>query len=627
MDLQVHRFPRYLSRRNPAPLARLDDRAPLQGAYSLYLPALSQGGYRITPQVMLLIPGRRYRLSVLTRSSTRVSLTLEAYTHGKLVFSKTVHLVPGEHRTREVFRAVAVRGRHRGGVPYIVYFWLSSKAAIRVDDLSLRGPFPPGRKPWRPQLWMEPEASHVLGVYAAGVHGRFVLRGRGAVPAIVRFRISDPLSGAGAGANHGTVTATALGHGVWKADIPLVTGVRGYYRVEAVVTPRTGKVPLATTRRYAVITPDPKTYPNRALFGLCMEEHGLRTFINAFLRPQDLYGLARDMGVGSVRVFSLLMPDMISRHGGPFDFSQADGALRRIRRNGLSPMFELGSNTPVRIPVWMRSRRPRAGGSFDLLPGIVPRALRERVGRQRRGDYFEPVAYRRYLDAVFRHFGDRIPYYEVWNEPAWKFTARDFLKIVRLTRSEQRRFAPSAHLVGFSSTIGGRDGDRAPGPFAAPSFLKTMAAAGALGDIDVLSYHGAHAFQFLGPRYDRRDLRKGFVARIRRILAHNGHTAMPIWDTEFGIPWTEPGTRLADFRSPRRLRGGNERTVGPWDVARQLPMIYAAAMASGVRRVFWFGLAQSLPTILYPGRMWGLFDPGWQPMPQIPVYKIGRAHV
>lgn len=612
VDIQVHRYPRYLPSGTLAPLARLTHRSALDGAYSLYLPALPEGGYRITPQVMALVPGRRYRIALSTRSSATIALTVQANTRQEQVFSKTVRVGPGEHRTELEFRAAPGRP-----VPYIVYFWLSSRDSILVDDLSLRGPSARGTEPYDPRLWMEPHLDHALGVYAVGTSAYFVLRGRGPVPASVHFRVTNSL--ARTEIRQGSAVAHPLGHGIWQADIPLATAERGYFQVDITDFAQSGSASAGASRNYAVITPDPEPSANRDLFGMCMEEHGLRTFISAFLHPRDLYGLVRNLGVGSVRIFSLVMPDVLSPNGQPWDFSQADGALRQIDLSGLSPMFELGSNTPDRIPSWMRSRSPRGQG-FDLLLGIGPRPLRRLVASQGR-DYLDLTRYRDYLDAVFRHFGNRIPYYEIWNEPAWKFTVPDFMKIVRLTRSAQQRYAPAARLVGFSSTIGGRDGDFTPGPQRVPSFLRAMAADGALADIDVLSYHGAHAFQFFGSHYDRRDLQGGFVHRMREPLGENKLSTMPIWDTEFGIPWTEPGSSLRDFRSRHQLVGGNQKTTTPWDVARQLPMMYAAAMASGVRRLFWFGMAQSLPTIAYPGRSWGLFDPNWQPTPQIPAYN------
>lgn len=612
VDIQVHRFPRYLASGQTAPLARLDHRSPIHGVYSLYLPALPEGGYRITPQIVSLAPGRRYRIAISTRSAAPVTLTLQATTKDRRVFSKTVRINSGEHRIRAEFRASPGHGTR-----YIVYFWLTSKRAIVVDDLSLRGPFAKGTKPWHPKLWMEPHMDQELSVYAAGTSAHFVLRGRGALPADVRFRITNPLSRTEV--SHGSAVPYPLGHGIWKAEIPLITAERGYLQVEAIAEPLSGGKASSTIRDYAVITPNRRPSENRKLFGLCMEEHGLQTYISAFLRPQDLYGLARDMGVGSVRIFSLLAPDILSSDGRTWDFSQAEGALRQIDLNGLSPMFELGSNSPDQIPAWMRSRMPEYPG-FNLTPGIGPQVLRQLVARQGR-PYLDLDRYQDYLTAVFSHFGNRIPYYEIWNEPAWKFTAPEVLKIVKLTRLEQQRYAPSAQLVGFSSTIGGRDGDIAPRPRRVPSFLRALAAIGALTDISVLSYHGAHAFQFFGSGYDRRDLQAGFVRRMRRILKEHNLDTMPIWDTEFGIPWSEPGVRLKDFRTGGQLAGGNQKTTVPWDVARQLPMVYAAAMASGVRRVFWFGLAQSLPTIAYAKRSWGLFDPNWQPTPQIPTYN------
>ncbi len=612
VDIQVHRYPRYLPAETVAPLARLDHRSALDGAYSLYLPALPDGGYRITPQVMSLVSGRTYRIGLLTRSSAPVALTIQANTRDERVFSKTLLIKPGEHHTDATFRAAPGRPR-----PYLVYIWLSSKDAVLVDDLSLQGPTTAGTKPWHPNLWMEPQLDQALGVYAVGSRTRFILRGRGPVPEEIRFRITNPLQRIEVA--HGTAAAHSLGYGIWKADIPLATAERGYFQVDSVTVPHAGDQAASTTRSYAVITPDPGSSANHRLFGLCMEEPGLQTFISAFLRPRDLYGLVRNMGIGSVRIFSLLSPDLLSPNGQTWNFSQAEGALREIDLNGLSPMFELGSNTPDRIPAWMRSRAPEGPG-FNLLTGIGPRPLRRQVAGQGR-DYLDLDRYQAYLETVFRHFGNRIPYYEIWNEPGWKFTEPDFLKIVQLTRTEQRRYAPSSHLVGFSSTIAGRDGDFAPGPRRIPSFLRQLAADGALTEIDVLSYHGAHAFQFFGRDYDRRNLQGGFVHRMRRSLKEHELRTMPIWDTEMGIPWAEPGSHLNDFRAKRQLVGHNQKTTTPWNVARQIPMVYAAAMASGVRRVFWFGLAQNLPTIAYPERGWGLFDANWQPTPQIPAYN------
>lgn len=70
--------------------------------------------------------------------------------------------------------------------------------------------------------------------------------------------------------------------------------------------------------------------------------------------------------------------------------------------------------------------------------------------------YFDK--YKICLDAIFKHSKDRIKHYELWNELGHKFTAEDIIRIAEITHKDQRKFAPAASSLGYSSPRYGRVG-------------------------------------------------------------------------------------------------------------------------------------------------------------------------
>ena len=349
-----------------------------------------------------------------------------------------------------------------------------------------------------------------------------------------------------------------------------------------------------------------------------MEQHGQKTQIDARIQAADFYHLAAELGAGSMRIFTLAMPDIVSDDGVHYDFYQIDQALELCSKYGLDPLVELGSNLPNRIPDWLRTSESRPD-TIDLTRGLATKKLRDILARSGGEQYLDLAAYDRYLRRVFEHLGDRVRYFEIWNEPGHKFLPEDYLKIARLTRKVQQEHAPHAKLVGYSSTKRPGRAWRQPNAERLPGFLDDVLAEDHAESIDVLSYHSAHAFKFMEEGQKGHGDETGYVDLLRAALAKNRiKRDLPIWDTERGVPW-----------SSYRL-GSHESEAEALEVARRLPGIYAASMASHVERLFWFYMEDSTSTIARPAPRSGFFDANLEPMPHLAVYDamtevIGNA--
>ena len=339
-----------------------------------------------------------------------------------------------------------------------------------------------------------------------------------------------------------------------------------------------------------------------------MEEHGQKTHIDGRLQAAELYRLAAELGAGSVRIFTLAMPDLVSKDGVNYDFSQIEKALALCRKYGLEPLVELGSNLPNRIPQWLRTSESRPD-TIDLRRGLATKHLKQRLARTGGKHYLDLAVYERYLQEVFKHLGDKVRYFEIWNEPGHKFLPEDYLKIARLTRKVQLGAAPKVKLVGYTSTKQPGKAGLLSKSVKLPGFLNTMLSEDHGKSIDVLSYHSEHAYNFLGEVQDSEEDETGYVDLIRKSLASNGiKRNLPIWDTERGILWS----------SDRVAAPGSEAESK--EVARRLPGIYAASLASGVERLFWFYMDSSTSTIAKTSPRYGFFDANLEPMPHVAVY-------
>ena len=607
-DFEVYRYPRF-SRDNASTPASRVELGALSGRYSLLLPGMDAGGYRFVFPQYDLAADSAYRLNFRIWSPASVRVQAELFHGTDNISRQALRLQSGDSRAEFLLPTTngSIGRIDQFANEYRVVLRIMPEADMVIDDISLAGP---GRASTKAGPWVELIPDSLSGIY--GIGGTGMMRVSADVDIPLTYRITDVVRGI-----HLTGNGTRpVGQ---NGIIDLITDKRGAYLVEIDAGDSDGKEQELASRRYIVIDRE-HTEPSAARYGIAMEEHGQKTHVDARIQAVDLYRLAAELGAGSVRIFTLAMPDIVSADGIHYDFFQIDRALELCRWYGLDPLLELGSNLPNRIPAWLRTSESRPD-TIDLTSGLATKELRDRLARSGGGKYLDLVAYERYLRRVFGHLGGRVRYFEIWNEPGHKFLPEDYLKIARLTRKVQRELAPTAELVGYSSTKLPWKANRWSINNTLPGFLEAMLSMDSGSSIDVLSYHSAHAFKFLEEgQYDHEGSDEtGYVDLLRMALARKGvKRNLPIWDTERGVLWA----------SDRAVTHGSETDF--LEVARRLPGIYAAGMASGVERLFWFFMDSSTSTIAKLIPRYGFFDANLEPMPQLAVYDamtslIGNA--
>ncbi len=612
LDLEISRTPRYGVVAPSPPV--LENSGPLAGERSLRLSALPRGRYRLVSRALALVAGERYDFSLLVgaEKTARVRVEIFGATRGATgeKIAQTVKRL--DHRAGRIslsFRA------SKGFSRYWCRIFLSGRGGFLVDDLSLKGPGPEGLPLKKASFALSP--ANPLGIFRVGEPGTMVVRTAPGSAGLVRYDIVDTVTGARL-RQGGKVRIGARG----EAQLVLDTERRGSFSVNVRFAPASGGPEAAGSRPYVVIRPNPANGPQDSRFGLCMEEHGRATFINADYPPEVLYRLARDLGAGAVRIFSLAKPGLVSGDGLVYNFEELDKALDLADGFNLEVMVPLGSNRPNNVPGWLRTSRPQ--GNVDLVGGLRTKRLRKLV-RKDAARYLDMQAYEGFLKNLVGHLRGKVDYFEIWNEPGHKFSVADSVQLAAVTWRVRAMVNPEALILGPSSSKG-RGVGQGMEPGREPEFLRSFMAAGGDQYLDILSFHSGHAFRFMGDRFDLRNQETGYVPRLRRILERYGKTGMGIWDTERGIPWRSMDAaggqgRVSVDQGPGAandldLKEG-QRLL---DVARQLPMVFAADFAQGVKRMFWFYLDSGHPAIHSPDLRWGMFDLYNEPTPMIAVY-------
>jgi len=484
--------------------------------------------------------------------------------------------------------------------------WIEPREDVCLGSVSLLGPA--DRAIAQPSVVLRPDRP--LGVYGMSESAYMNVSVSESADKL-RYRIMDPVR------NETIAQGRLPGKGKRDMLVTLPTGRRGFFRVEVLTDD--GAVAQAQ-RAYVVINRDRGTAASRQFYGLAAEEeHGSLSMVNARLTPRAIYQFVADIGIGNLRMFSSARPDRLSRDGINYDFHELDAALELARENDMDVLMELGSNTPHRVPAWLRSRKG-GGDVIDLASGLKTKRLKNALARTKeKGRFLSLARYRAYLEAVFLHTGDRVASYEIWNEPGHKFLPGDYVTLARITRDVQQKYAPHARLLGPTSTSVHEHG-RGRDPGALPGFLSTVMKDGLGKYIDIVSYHSRHAFNFLGKDFDRRNQETGYATRIRKVMKKEGMGGVPMWDTERGVPWSSYHRERTDIWAGKRYR---DSWVMPYDYlepAKRLPHIFAASRAEGVQRLFWFNLDPSVSTLARSRVRWGMFDADMEPMPQITAY-------
>jgi hypothetical protein len=604
VDMEIDRYPRY-PKKSSSPFrspARKTEGA-LNGEYSLNLPGLKEGGYRIAFSPVQLQPGHKYVLSFRLASHSVVKGSVEVRQARKKVLLKTIRLDKSGGKLF-TFPFPVKSGTPASG--FIVQLRLESHEDVLVDEVSLAGEGAEDRG-GEPYIRLIPDSP--MGVYDVAQPARMNVYARSSQDIRTEIVIKDFISG--------DIVSRPQITGSDNVGFPLFTERRGYYTVIIYCGPA-DKREVCARRGYAVINPDYDGSDGRYRYGIAMEEHGRRVLINASIRPRDYYNLVQKIGVGSIRIFSLAHPRHVSRDGKRFDFHQLNSSLALARQYGLSPLVELGSNSPDRIPDWMLSeKRPEEG--FLLSEGIRTKKLRDRMG-ERASHYFDMDRYVAYLGAVMRNGRGQGGFYEIWNEPGHKFTVADSVTIAKLTRNVADKEDPAAVILGYCSTKG-KESNVAPQSVTLPGYLEQVAELEGLNYIDILSYHSAHGYRFFGSHANIDNPATDYVDRLHRIIRQHDAGSMEIWDTERGVPWHSP--KFGDKQQDES--GTGNRTLHKQgrsirQVLNQMPLIYASEIAQGVKRIFWFYMDSSNVKFARMDKQWGFFDAMMEPMPQLVAY-------
>lgn len=574
----------------------------ISGQYSLELPHVHKGGYKFVLPMLLLNIRDSVDLSALISSKNDVQITIEAFVRKKRVYKKHLKLKKNQ-KTFTHKLASGIVGKDSSPVSFVM--WIKSKSHVLVDDISFKttGSF-------SDKSGIGLVSDNPLGVFGIKEEGAMVVSGTNNISNYT-YRIYDQIK-------NNLILEGNIGKNN-SSKFNLYTKKRGSYRVEIINT-ISGKDIVLAWRLYSVINKASTNVDDIDRYGIAMEEYGYKQFQNALIRSESWYELASQIGASSVRLFTAAMPDVISKDGIYYDFTVSDNMLALSQKYNLEPLVELGSNVLHRLPTWLLTSS--ANNNINLNDGIRTKNLKRKFEKHRASPYLDMKAYRKYLVKVMSHFGNKVSDYELWNEPGHKFKTNDFFQIAKLTRDVQKEYAKHAQLVGFSSTKGKGFG-RGVEVNLLPAFASEMLSI-CSECIDILSYHGEHAYMFLGFSIDYRNQETGYPERLRLILnKHPEVKNISLWNTERGIKWFSPHTERIDHMnnaSGREMNESKRESVSVNEVARRLPAVYAAAFSSGVDKLFWFYMnAGSMTSARSHGRS-GFFDANLEPMPHLPVY-------
>ncbi len=608
---EIYRYPRYSRSVGANPvLSELIQKNVISGHFSLFLPGLREGGFRLSLQTLILKQGGHYVLSMKYSSKGKAVIALDVSSGNHRYKTVKKKIKSGSGTIYMKFDTYVMNNNEN--LANALVLRIESKSDLMLDDLNITEKKEDAKK------YVGLDYDKAIGVYDVNSVGEIYVIGL-SPDKKYKYKIENELNNIIVSEDNILVTEV-------KYKVPLYTKLRGFYRLN--IYSNSGR--FIAKKYYSVIKPTELSLPERLRYGISMEEHGNKTQINARVRPYELYELSKKIGIGSVRIFSLAMPDLLSKDGVKYDFHQLDQSLALAEKFQLEPLVELGSALVERIPRWMRKLEGDSN-TIDLTVGLKNRARLIKLKRQRRGLYFNLLSYERYLQQVFGHLKDgSAKYFEVWNEPGHKFTPDSFYEIAKLTRKVQKQYYPEAKLIGATSTKGkgqgqGADKNRFPG------FIEAILEKGGAENFDILSYHSEHSYKFYGKSVDHNEDETDYVDRLKRLSRKYKMVDVEVWDTERGMAWDSLYKSRVDKFSDSKALQGIFREQTPYDVAYRLPVIFAASIADDVKRLFWFHLTSSTSTISRSRARFGMFDANMEPMPHLPVYNamteiIGNAN-
>ena len=263
---------------------------------------------------------------------------------------------------------------------------------------------------------------------------------------------------------------------------------------------------------------------------------GFECLDREMFNPEKCYDLLAKTGVKYARCQTGWA--RCEKKKGEYDFEWLDSVVNNLISRGLIPWFNVGYGNPIymsNLPAWNQTG-----------VGCVPLYYGEET----------LTAWCNYIDALARHFCDRITHFEIWNEPNipqfWypeKSNGAEYAKLVKLTAQIIRSHSPNAK-IGISVST----------PYCF-DFIEDTLSNLPQGGLDFFSYHAYSAI----PEYRYPQV----VAYLRARLDAHGFTQTELWQGEAGYPsWAYQGHWL--------VKNGcnDERAQAVWQLRRYFLDIY-----------------------------------------------------
>lgn len=229
----------------------------------------------------------------------------------------------------------------------------------------------------------------------------------------------------------------------------------------------------------------------------------------------ELYRLAGESGAKHARVQTGWF--RCERGKGVYAFAWLDAIVDKLRAQGIQPWLSLSYGNRLYCPE----------STSDDCAGYPPLETPEaRAG------------WCAFVEALVRHFSDRVTHYEIWNEPDcsgfWLKgpNAEAYMDLVALTSPVIRKQDPEAKVVG--GALG-----RSISHWRAFDIIQQYLELGLVNHVDAFTFHRYHILPELNRPEDFRLLRAMFDA--------NGGAHVALWQGESGCP-SQPSTieALAD---------------------------------------------------------------------------------
>jgi CDP-paratose 2-epimerase len=238
--------------------------------------------------------------------------------------------------------------------------------------------------------------------------------------------------------------------------------------------------------------------------------------------------------------------------------------LRRLGVRRLRTMLSWADWCRSDGPAWIELLLDELA-EFELLPVLhsTPPSFGEKPYTSSVPRDLDLYAY--FVSWVCEHHGDRFTHVQLWNEPTtWCDWDREadpwwtrFAAMTRLAAAEAAAAGKQVVLAGISPPDGVllRDGNPQP------HFLKLMEAEGALGEVDVIAFHGFPATPHWSEGWG------GWDAEIAAIRDWSSERGKETWITETGSSRLMPSSRV-----------------------EELNRVLDAAARGGIERVYWYSV-------------------------------------